>query len=70
MTLEQWENYGLAHSGGTGAKPPRLIPRVLDAADEEVVSTMPGVMPEHVKARHHEQREPGYASADKGNAGT
>jgi iron-sulfur cluster repair protein YtfE (RIC family) len=65
LTLQQWLHYGQVHSSKTGPDAPRLIPWLLDGADEKVTSMMLGVFPEPVRANYLTQWQPAYAAMDR-----
>ncbi|MBO2450620.1 hemerythrin domain-containing protein [Actinomadura barringtoniae] len=68
MTLEQWMHYGQVHSTRTGPDTPRLVPWLLDGADEEVVALMLTVLPDPVRAAYQNEWQPAYSALDRWNA--
>jgi len=67
MTLEQWVYYGQVHSTRTGPEAPRLIPWLLDGANDEVIALMLTVLPEPVRAAYQNEWQPAYAALDRWN---
>ncbi|WP_407559977.1 hemerythrin domain-containing protein [Streptomyces sp. 184] len=65
MSQEQWQHYGLVHSEKGGPETPRLIPWVLDGADEKLATSMLSLMPEPVRALYLGQWQPAYAALTK-----
>jgi hemerythrin-like domain-containing protein len=68
VTWQQWEHFGEVHRDRIGPDAPRLIPWLLDGADEQTVATMLALLPEPVRAAYRDQWQPAYAALDRWNA--
>jgi hypothetical protein len=65
---QQWRHFGEVHGSRIGPDAPRLIPWLLDGADEHAVATMLARLPEPVRAAYWDQWQPAYAALDRWNA--
>ncbi|MES9536121.1 MULTISPECIES: hemerythrin domain-containing protein [unclassified Actinomadura] len=60
LTLEQFQNFGQAHGRHVGPNGPRVLPWILDGADEATVATSLAVLPEPARAAFETQWQPAY----------
>jgi iron-sulfur cluster repair protein YtfE (RIC family) len=63
-TAQQWAHFGQVHGQRIGPDAPRLIPWLLDGADEQTVTTILAPLPEPVRAAYTAQWQPAYAATD------
>jgi iron-sulfur cluster repair protein YtfE (RIC family) len=67
-TVQQWAHFGQVHGQRIGPDAPRLIPWVLEGADEKTVVTMLAPLPEPVRAAYAAEWQPAYARLDRWSA--
>jgi hemerythrin-like domain-containing protein len=67
VTPQQWEHFGEVHRSRIGPDAPRLIPWLLDGADEQTVVRMLALLPEPVRTAYRDQWQPAYAALDRWN---
>jgi iron-sulfur cluster repair protein YtfE (RIC family) len=67
-TAQQWAHFGQVHGQRIGPDAPRLIPWLLEGADEQTVATMLAPLPELVRAAYAAQWQPAYACLDRWSA--
>ncbi|TDD73990.1 hemerythrin domain-containing protein [Actinomadura darangshiensis] len=60
LTLEQFQNFGKVHGELVGPDSPRVIPWMLDGADDAVVASLLGVAPPPVRAAYEGEWRPAY----------
>ncbi|WP_308250221.1 hemerythrin domain-containing protein [Sphaerisporangium fuscum] len=69
-TPRQWAHFGQVHGRRIGADIPRLLPWLLEGADEQTVATLLTPLPEPVRAAYAAQWQPAYAALDRWSVGT
>lgn len=69
-TPQQWAHFGQIHGQRIGPDAPRLLPWLLDGADERTVTTLLAPLPEPARAAYAAQWQPAYAAVDRWSANT
>ena len=64
LTAEQVAHFGQVHGAKLGPDGPRILPWLLDGADERTAETMLGMLPEPARAAFEDAWRPAYASLD------
>ncbi|NKZ07550.1 hemerythrin domain-containing protein [Actinomadura latina] len=67
LTPAQIANFGQVHGAKLGPNAPRIIPWLLDGADEKTAAAMLAVLPEPARAAYETTWRPAYASLDRWN---
>jgi iron-sulfur cluster repair protein YtfE (RIC family) len=70
LTVEEFEHFGQTHGRLAGPDAPRIIPWVLEGADEQTMAAMLAPLPEPVRAMFHNEWVPAYKALDLWNTGT
>ncbi|MEU7900468.1 hemerythrin domain-containing protein [Nonomuraea sp. NPDC049152] len=68
VTPEQWAHFGQVHGQRIGPNAPRLLPWLLDGADDQTIATMLSPLPEPARQAFKNQWQPAYAALDLWNA--
>ena len=68
-TPQLWARFGQVHGQRIGPDAPRLIPWLLDGADEHAVATMLAPLPEPARAAFAAQWQPAYAALNRWGSG-
>ena len=68
LTLEQWQHFGAVHGQRGAPEASRIIPWMLDGADEHTVAALFAFLPEPVRVAYRDQWQPAYAALDRWNA--
>ncbi|GIL31881.1 hemerythrin domain-containing protein [Actinocatenispora comari] len=64
LTPEQWGHFGQVHAQRIGPNAPRLLPWLLDGADERVRATMLSPLPEPAYQAYLTQWQPAYEALE------
>lgn len=64
-TPQQWAHFGQVHGQRIGPEAPRILPWLLDGADEQTVATVLAPLPEPARAAYAAQWQPAYAALDR-----
>jgi hypothetical protein len=62
LTLEQFQNFGQVHAAKVGPDGPRVIPWMLDGADDATVESLLAVAPPPVRLAYENEWRPAYRS--------
>jgi iron-sulfur cluster repair protein YtfE (RIC family) len=69
-TPQLWARFGQVHGQRIGPDAPRLIPWLLDGADEHAITTMLAPLPDPARAAYTAQWQPAYAALNRWGTGT
>lgn len=69
VTPEQWAHFGKTHAERIGPDAPRLLPWLLDGADERTVATMLAPLPEPVREAYSAAWVPAFTALDRWGVG-
>ncbi|MDG3011712.1 hemerythrin domain-containing protein [Rhodococcus sp. D2-41] len=69
VTPEQWAHFGQTHAQRIGPDAPRLLPWLLDGADERTVATMLAPLPEPAREAYAATWVPAYRALDRWGVG-
>ncbi|MFL6110845.1 MAG: hemerythrin domain-containing protein [Catenulispora sp.] len=67
-TPQQWIRFGQVHGQRIGPDAPRLLPWLLDGADEDAVAALLAPLPEPARAAFAAQWQPAYAALSRWSA--
>ncbi|MGV9264939.1 hemerythrin domain-containing protein [Kitasatospora sp. NPDC003701] len=65
VTAQQWERFQQVHTRRIAAEADRLLPWLLDGADERTAAALLAPLPEPVRRAYREQWRPAYAALDR-----
>jgi iron-sulfur cluster repair protein YtfE (RIC family) len=69
-TAQQWAHFGQIHGQRIGPDAPRLLPWLLDGADEQTIKTILAPLPEPARAAYAAQWRPAYTALAHWSADT